>query len=89
MLWARILAAGVMMIPTPQAGILKKVKGIDAARAVAGVEDIIVSIPFGQKVEVLPRSSRYLGFIFARGKSPEFVEEVIRAAYAKLKIVIE
>jgi biotin carboxylase len=83
------LAAGVMMIPTPQAGILKKVKGIDAARAVAGVEDIIVSIPLGQKVEVLPRGSRYLGFIFVRGETAESVEGAIRAAHARLEIVIE
>jgi biotin carboxylase len=81
-------SAGVMMVPAPQAGILKEAKGVEVARKIPGIENIIIAVPVGQKVEVLPESSRYLGFIFARGENPEFVEEAIRAAHEKLEIVI-
>lgn len=82
-------AAGVMMIPPPCSGTLQKVNCIDEALRVDGIEDILISIPVGQQVEVLPKSSKYLGFIFARGATPEFVENAIRKAYANLEIVIE
>lgn len=82
-------AAGVMMIPPPSAGIFQEVKSKDRALQVEGIESIIISIPIGQKVEVLPKSSRYLGFIFARGESPEFVENAIREAYGELEILIQ
>ena len=35
-----------------------------------------------------PEGSSYLGFIFARGETPEFVEEVLREAYSTLRFTI-
>jgi hypothetical protein len=32
----------------------------------------------------LPEGKRYLGFIFARGESPEFVEAALREAHRRL-----
>ena len=82
-------AAAVMMIPVPQAGILKDVGGVSAAREVPGVEDVIISIPPGQPVEPLPKGGRYLGFIFARAEMPEDAEAAIREAYQRLQIDIQ
>ncbi|MFP6743758.1 MAG: ATP-grasp domain-containing protein [Alphaproteobacteria bacterium] len=80
--------AGVMMIPTPRAGILRGVEGLEAARATPGVDDVTISIPLGQLVTPPPEGTRYLGFIFARGDSPENAEAALRQAHDRLDIVI-
>jgi biotin carboxylase len=76
--------AGVMMIPIPAAGRLHEVHGLEEAQAVPGIESIEISIPCGEQVVPLPRASRYLGFIFARGASPAFVETALRQAHRQL-----
>ncbi len=81
-------AAGVMMLPIPHAGILRAVHGKESAAQVEGIEEIVISIPLEQEVQPLPEGSKYLGFIFAHGESPAFVEEALREAYRRLEIVI-
>lgn len=81
-------AAGVMMIPIPRAGVLQEVGGLEEARAVAGIEDVAISIHAGQRLIPLPEGSRYLGFIFSRGETPERVEAALRQAHASLEFVI-
>jgi biotin carboxylase len=82
-------AAGVMMIPIPQAGTLSRSEGLKAARSVPGVEDVTISIPRGQIVTPLPEGSRYLGFIFARGNTPGAVEAALREAHGRLRFIID
>jgi biotin carboxylase len=81
-------AAGVMMIPIPQAGVLREVRGQEAARAVPGIEEIRLTIPVGQQVVPLPEGSRYLGFIFARAETPAEVEAALREAHSRLTFLI-
>jgi biotin carboxylase len=81
--------AGVMMIPIPRAGRLQQVCGLQRAREVPGVEDVTITIPLGQKVIPLPEGNKYLGFIFAREKTPEVVESTLRKAHSRLNFVIE
>lgn len=81
-------AAGVMMIPIPGAGILTSVKGIAAARAVPGIEDLVVSVHPGEALIPLPEGASYLGFIFARGVSPEGVETALRESHRQLSFEI-
>jgi biotin carboxylase len=76
--------AGVMMIPIPRGGVLEEVLGVEAARQVPGIEDVTITIPVGQEVVPLPEGSRYLGFIFARGDTPEAVEAALREAHRRL-----
>jgi hypothetical protein len=78
-------AAGVLMIPIPREGIFHGVSGIDRARAVEGIEDVIMTAKEGQRLIPLPEGSSYLGFIFARATTPEQVEAALRAAQAKLE----
>jgi biotin carboxylase len=80
--------AGVMMIPIPRAGVLREVHGLDAAQRVAGIDEITISIPCGERVEPLPRASRYLGFIFAHAEAPAAVESALRHAHELLEFVI-
>jgi formate-dependent phosphoribosylglycinamide formyltransferase (GAR transformylase) len=81
-------SAGVMMIPIPQAGILRQVEGQAEAKQVAAIEDIRITIPIGQEVVPLPEGSRYLGFIFARDQTPASVESALREAHRRLTFVI-
>ena len=78
-------AAGVMMIPVPGAGVLRAVRGVEAARAVPGVEDVAITAHPGQRLVPLPRGDRYPGFIFARGGEPAGVEAALRRAHACLR----
>ena len=80
--------AGGLMIPIPSAGILRRVEGITAARAVPGIEDILINIRDGYELVPLPEGSSYLGFMFACAVSPGEAEEALRAAHAKLNIVV-
>ena len=77
-------AAGVMMLPIPRAGTLHGVTGLAAAKAVSGVEDVVISVREGEKLVPLPEGHRYLGFAFARGEDPAQVERALREAHGKL-----
>jgi hypothetical protein len=77
--------AGVMMIPIPRGGVLRAVRGQEAALGVPGIEDVTISAHVGQELVPLPEGSRYLGFILARAESPEAVEDALRAAHRRLE----
>jgi biotin carboxylase len=79
-------ASGVMMLPVPRAGILRAVGGVDEARAVPGIEDLVISVKPGEAMAPLPEGASYLGFIFARGEAPAAVEAALRAAQAHLSV---
>ena len=82
-------ASGVMMIPIPRRGILRRVEGIDAARAVPGVDDVRITAKTDQTLIPLPEGASYLGFIFARASEPGAVERALRDAHARLTFVID
>jgi biotin carboxylase len=77
-------AAGVMMLPIPRRGILHGVTGLDAARAVPGVEDVVITAPVGRELVPLPEGDSYLGFLFAKGEAPEAVEAALREGHRRL-----
>jgi biotin carboxylase len=81
-------AAGVMMIPIPGEGIYVATEGLERAKATSGIEDVIITAKEGQKLIPLPEGASYLGFIFARGNSPNEVEGALRAAHACLHFEI-
>ncbi|HEV2352105.1 MAG TPA: ATP-grasp domain-containing protein [Terriglobia bacterium] len=81
-------ASGVMMIPIPAAGIFEQVDGVEQALGTPGVEEIRITARPQQKLVPLPEGCSYLGFIFARGTSPEIVEESLRQAHGILQFKI-
>jgi biotin carboxylase len=81
-------AAGVMMIPIPRAGRLDGVRGVDDAKAVRHVDDVVISAHAGQTLVPLPEGWQYLGFIFARADAPADVEDALRIAHAQLRFDI-
>ncbi len=82
-------ARGVMMIPIPAAGLLKGVKGIEAAETVPGIESVEITAKLNYPLVPLPEGESYLGFIFARGSSPDEVETALREAHRRLEFKIE
>src|SRR5437667_6455763 len=81
-------ASGVMMIPVPGAGVLREVRGVDAARRVPLVEEVVITAHPGQELVPRPEGARYPGFIFARGGTPDAVEAALRAAHQRLQFVL-
>ncbi len=82
-------ARGVMMIPIPSEGLLRRVSGEEEARAVPGIEDVQITARVGYPIVPLPEGDSYLGFIFARGATPEEVEAALREAHTRLRFTIE
>jgi hypothetical protein len=79
-------ASGVMMIPIPGAGVLRGVDDVDRARAVPGIDDVVITARLDQLLLPLPEGSTYLGFMFAHGVSATEVERALRAAHACLHV---
>lgn len=77
-------ASGVMMLPIPRRGILHGVAGVEEARRVPGVEDVVVTAPEGREVVPLPEGDSYLGFLFAKGETPAAVEAALREGHRRL-----
>jgi len=65
------------------------VRGVEEARSVPAVEDVVISAHKGQTLVPLPEGWQYLGFIFARGETPAEVEDALRIAHARLAFEID
>jgi biotin carboxylase len=81
-------SAGVMMIPIPASGILREVRGLETARSVSNVEDVVISAHIGQAIAPPPGGSSYLGFIFSRADSAARAESALREAHSELEFAI-
>jgi biotin carboxylase len=73
-------ASGVMMLPVRRSGIVRRIDGLDAARAVAGVDAVMMSVASGEAVRALPEGNSYPGFVFAHGATPRAVADALRRA---------
>lgn len=82
------VATGVLMLPIPEPGTLESIEGVEEALAVGGITEFDQTIPNGKHVVPLPEGDRYLGFLFARGLTPEDVEHSLSTAHAALTITI-
>jgi biotin carboxylase len=82
-------AVGVMMIPIPRGGLLRRVDGVAEACALPGIDGIEITAKLNYPITPLPEGASYLGFIFARGETPAAVEAALREAHARLDIGID
>lgn len=82
-------ASGVMMIPIEREGIYQGVEGVDEAREVPGVTEVVITAKPGQRLVPLPEGCSYLGFIFARAGASELVENALRKAHCRLRLKLE
>jgi hypothetical protein len=77
-------ASGVLMIPIPKRDILKAVSGCEIAEAIPLIDQVEITARLNHVLTPLPEGDSYLGFIFARGESPEEVESALRTAHEQL-----
>jgi len=75
------------MIPIPHAGVYRGVLGLEDARRVHGVEDIVITAKEGQELLPLPEGSTYLGFLFFRDRSADLVLNGLRQVHQRLRFV--
>ena len=80
---------GVMMIPIPKSGILRKINGIKQAESIDGIDKIEITAKLNYPIYPLPEGDGYLGFIFAYCQSPYEVVEALRTSHALLQFHIE
>ena len=81
-------AAGVLMIPTPSAGTLRRVEGVMAAGRIPGVQEVSITVREGYELVPLPEGGTYLGFVFAFGENPADVEASLRRAQETIHVVV-
>ena len=81
-------AAGVLMIPTPRAGTLRRVEGVVAASRIPGIREISIAVREGYELSPPPEGGAYVGFAFALGDDPAGVEESLRRARETIRVVV-
>jgi len=81
-------ARGVMMIPIKEAGILRRVEGLSAAKKTLYIDKVDIIIREGNELIPLPEGNQYPGYIFAQAKSSKQVISALKAAYEKLNFVM-
>ncbi|MEN8130585.1 MAG: hypothetical protein ABFS45_10420 [Pseudomonadota bacterium] len=77
-----------MMIPIPDAGLLRHVEGLSSARQVDHIKKVEMVIPDGHELIPLPEGNQYPGYIFAEADDPLTVVQALRDAHACLNFVI-
>lgn len=82
-------AAGVMMLPVPESGLFLGFDGVEEAKKIPGVVDVVVTAKEGDMLTPLPEGASYPGFIFARRDDPGQVERVLRRAHGKLRMRVK
>jgi hypothetical protein len=82
-------ASGVMMIPIPRAGVFRGADGVDAARAVDGIRDVLITAKPDQHLVPLPEGASYLGFLFASAATSPGVVASLRLAHDALQFRID
>ena len=81
-------AAGVLMIPTPGAGTLRRVEGVMAASRIPQIQEVSITVREGYELIPLPEGGTYLGFVFALGEDPAGVEASLRRAQEAIRVVV-
>src|SRR5471032_8638 len=73
-----IAAAGVLRLPIPARGALTEVHGVEEAKRVPLIEDVVITAHLREELVPLPEGASYFGFVFARGATPQAVEAALR-----------
>ena len=81
-------AAGVLMLPIRESGVLRRVEGVLSAARLPHIDDVQITIREGSRLLALPEGSSYLGFVFASAEDPHTVEAALREAHEMLDIII-
>ncbi len=80
-------AAGVLMIPVTEDGILRRVEGVTAAQSIENILEVRMDVRSGEKLNRWPQGGKYPGYIYALADGPEQVEASLRASYSQLNFI--
>jgi len=81
-------AIGIAMLPVQAAGRVAAIEGLEEARAIPGVSDVLMTVAVGSTVAPLPEGDPYIGFVFAGARSRSEVEPALREARSALRVII-
>jgi biotin carboxylase len=81
-------AAGVLMLPVKEAGVLRRVEGVMKAEKVPFIDGVEISLREGHHVLPLPEGASYLGFVFSSAPDAYVVEQALREADSIINPVI-
>jgi len=79
-------AAGICMILPESDGVISSVDGIEEARLVPGIEQVVFPNRGNRRVSRLPEGGAYAGFLFAKGKTPEEVVKALKSARSMITL---
>ncbi|ATE55699.1 pyridoxal-phosphate dependent enzyme [Actinosynnema pretiosum] len=86
---SRAAHAGIAFLTAPRAGVLAEVTGVEAARAVPGVEHVLVTAAPGAAVRPPENAYDRLGHVIALGATPAEVDAALTAAHDAVGIRLE
>lgn len=81
-------AAGAMMLPVPRKGRLVSVNGVEAARQVPGIHDVIVTVNSGDIICTYPEQGCYVGLLTASASTRESVIDALTKACGLIDLEI-
>ena len=81
--------AGWMAVLPPHPGVVRGVHGLDQARAHKGIEAAFAIKSDGFRVHTLGDNRAVCGFLWAKGRTHQEVEEHLRAAHALVRVETE
>lgn len=82
-------AAGALMLPIPAEGRMVAIEGVEAARAVPGVQDVIINSSKGDVILPFPEQNCYIGFMTAAGETFDDVQRALATASDCLELELE
>jgi biotin carboxylase/GNAT superfamily N-acetyltransferase len=82
-------AAGALMLPIPAEGRMIALDGAEAARAVPGIQDVIINSSKGDVILPFPEQSCYIGFITAAGETFDDVQRALAEASDCMELEME
>jgi biotin carboxylase/GNAT superfamily N-acetyltransferase len=82
-------AAGALMLPIPAEGRMIALDGADTARAVPGIQDVIINSSKGDVILPFPEQSCYIGFITAAGETFDDVQRSLAEASDCMELEME
>ncbi|HEU4965774.1 MAG TPA: ATP-grasp domain-containing protein [Bacilli bacterium] len=80
--------AGIRFLIAETSGVLQAIEGVDAARALPGIEQIAVTKQAGAQVQPPQNFSHRLGFVIATGATAEETEARLDAALKQIQVVV-
>jgi biotin carboxylase len=82
-------ATGAMMLPIPGEGRLVGIRGVEHARQIPGIQDVLLAVGPGDAIVPFPEQSCYIGFLTATAETPQEVQDALVKASSQIDFDLE